>query len=91
MQVGDTVALASLTGTIETLSVRTIRLRALDGSVHIIPFSAVTSVTNMTRDFSYAVIDIESGFNEEPDAIAAILRDIAHEMRHEDALARCAA
>ena len=85
MQVGDTVALASLTGTIETLSVRTIRLRALDGSVHIIPFSAVTTVTNMTRDFSYAVIDIESGFNEEPDVIAAVLRDIAAEMRAEEA------
>ena len=43
MQVGDVVTLAGLSGTVEELSIRTIRLRALDGSVHIIPFSAVTT------------------------------------------------
>jgi small-conductance mechanosensitive channel len=85
MQVGDTVNLAGLTGTVEYLSIRTIRLRALDGSVHIIPFSAVTSVTNMTRDYSYAMIDVAVGFNEEPDAIGDILRTVANEMRSEPA------
>jgi small-conductance mechanosensitive channel len=85
MQVGDTVNLAGLTGTVEYLSIRTIRLRALDGAVHIIPFSAVTSVTNMTRDYSYAMIDVAVGFNEEPDAIADILRAVASEMRTEPA------
>jgi small-conductance mechanosensitive channel len=85
MQVGDTVNLAGLTGTVEYLSIRTIRLRALDGSVHIIPFSAVTSVTNMTRDYSYAMIDVAVGFNEEPDAIGDILRAVATEMRAEPA------
>jgi small-conductance mechanosensitive channel len=85
MQVGDTVNLAGLTGVVEYLSVRTIRLRALDGSVHIIPFSAVTSVTNMTRDYAYAIIDVELGHNEEPDAVADILRDIAEEMREQPA------
>jgi small-conductance mechanosensitive channel len=85
MQVGDTVNLAGLTGVVEYLSIRTIRLRALDGSVHIIPFSAVTSVTNMTRDYAYAMVDVEVGFNEEPDAIAQLLRDIASEMREEPA------
>jgi small-conductance mechanosensitive channel len=85
MQVGDTVTLGGLTGTVEYLSIRTIRLRALDGSVHIIPFSAVTSVTNMTRDYSYAMIDVAVGFNEEPDAIADILRTVASEMRAEAA------
>ena len=46
MQVGDFVTVSGLSGTVENLTVRSIRLRAGDGSVHIIPFSAVTSVTN---------------------------------------------
>ena len=83
VQVGDTISLANLTGTVENLSIRTIRLRALDGAVHIIPFSAVTTVTNMSRDFGFAVLDVEAGLNEEPDRIADILRDIAREMRTE--------
>ncbi len=83
MQVGDVVTLASLTGTVEYLSIRTIRLRALDGSVHIIPFSSVTTVTNQTRDFSYAVVDLPIGLNEEPDRVAGLLTGIVKAMRKE--------
>jgi small-conductance mechanosensitive channel len=85
MQVGDTVSLAGLTGTVENLSIRTIRLRALDGSVHIVPFSAVTSVTNMTRDYSYALIEISVGLNEEPDIVIGVLRELVAEMREDPA------
>ncbi len=84
MQVGDVVTLGGLSGTVENLSIRTIRLRALDGSVHIIPFSAVTTVTNSTRDFAFAVLDVPVGLNEEPDRIAEVLREVAQEMRREE-------
>jgi small-conductance mechanosensitive channel len=83
MQVGDVVTLASLSGTVEYLSIRTIRLRALDGSLHIIPFSSVTTVTNQTRDFSYALVDLPIGLNEEPDRVAALLAPIVKDMRSE--------
>jgi moderate conductance mechanosensitive channel len=83
MQVGDVVTLGGLTGTVENLSIRTIRLRALDGAVHIVPFSAVTTVTNMTRDYGYALLDISIGLNEEPDRITDILRDVARTLRAE--------
>ena len=81
MQVGDVVTLGGLTGTVEALSIRTIRLRALDGAVHIIPFSAVTTVTNQTRDYGYALLDISVGLNEEPDRIIGIVRGLADAMR----------
>lgn len=83
MQVGDVVTLGGLTGTVENLSIRTIRLRALDGSVHIVPFSAVTTVTNMTRDFAYAVIDLGVGLNEAPDTVTALVSEVASAMRAE--------
>ena len=83
MQVGDVVTLASLSGTVEYLSIRTIRLRALDGSLHIIPFSSVTTVTNQTRDFSYALVDLPIGLNEEPDRITELLSALVRDMRAE--------
>ncbi|MDE2333207.1 MAG: mechanosensitive ion channel [Rhodospirillales bacterium] len=83
MQVGDAVTLGGLSGAVETLSVRTIRLRAGDGSIHIIPFSAVTTVTNMTRDFGYAMMEFRIGTNEQPDRISELLRAIVGEMRKE--------
>ncbi|MBB5695200.1 mechanosensitive ion channel domain-containing protein [Muricoccus pecuniae] len=81
--VGDTVTIASMTGVVEQLSIRSIRLRALDGSVHIIPFSTVTSVTNMTRDFAFAVVDISLPYGEDTDRVARVLKEISSEMRAE--------
>ncbi len=83
MQVGDVVLLGGLTGVVEHLSIRTIRLRAEDGSVHVIPFSAVTTVTNMTRDFAHAVIEAEIAYKENYDRVVEVLRAIVTQMRSE--------
>jgi small conductance mechanosensitive channel len=85
MQVGDIINLAGMTGTVERLSIRTIRLRGKDGSINIIPFSAVTTVTNMTRDFGYAQISIQVGYEEDLPRVYAILTDISRTMRKEPA------
>ncbi len=81
--VGDVVQLGGLTGVVEQLSIRSIKLRAVDGSLHIIPFSAVTSVTNQTRDFAFAVLDVSLDYAEDTDKVAEVLRAIASEMRQD--------
>jgi len=81
--VGDVVQLGGLSGVVEHLSIRSIKLRAVDGSLHIIPFSAVTSVTNQTRDFAFAVIDVNVDYREDTDKVAEALRQIATEMRQD--------
>ncbi|MFN6251544.1 MAG: mechanosensitive ion channel domain-containing protein [Acetobacteraceae bacterium] len=81
--VGDVVQLGGLNGVVEHLSIRSIKLRAVDGSLHIIPFSAVTSVTNQTRDFAFAVIDVNVDYREDTDKVAETLRHIASEMRED--------
>jgi small conductance mechanosensitive channel len=83
IQVGDAVTVAGMSGTVERLSIRTIRLRGGDGSIYIIPFSAVTTVTNSTRDFSYAEISLTVGYNEDVDRVIAVLLDIGKTMRAE--------
>lgn len=82
--VGDVVSLGGQSGVVEQLTIRSIRLRALDGSIHIIPFSAVTTVTNMTRDYGYAVFDIGVSYSADPDRVVSVLREIGKEMREED-------
>lgn len=85
MQVGDSITLAGMSGTVERLSIRTIRLRGGDGSVNIIPFSSVSTVTNQTRDFSIAQLSIMVGYQENIDQVVALLKDIGTEMRAEPA------
>jgi small-conductance mechanosensitive channel len=83
MQVGDFVTVSGLSGTVENLSIRTIRLRAGDGSVHIIPFSAVTSVTNTNRGIGNAAVSVNLAYDEDIDRAGAVLKQIAAEMRQE--------
>jgi moderate conductance mechanosensitive channel len=81
MQVGDWVTVAGLSGTVETLSIRTIRLRAGDGSIHIIPFSSVTTVNNTNRDFAYAAVSVGVAYTEDTDRVGEELGRIVGEMR----------
>ncbi|MDJ0390123.1 mechanosensitive ion channel [Roseomonas sp. E05] len=83
MAVGDVVNLGGKAGVVEQLSIRSIKLRDLDGSVHIIPFSTVTSVTNMTRDFSFALLDVQVSYRENTDRIVELLQGLCQEMRGE--------
>jgi small-conductance mechanosensitive channel len=83
MQVGDFVTVSGLSGTVENLSVRSIRLRAADGSVHIIPFSSVTSVTNTNRGIGNAAVSVNLAYGEDIDKAGDVLKQIAAEMRRE--------
>jgi moderate conductance mechanosensitive channel len=83
MQVGDAVTVSGLTGTVENLSVRIIRLRAADGSVHLIPFSSVTTVTNVNRGLGNAAVSVSVAAHEDTDRVCEVLKAIAAEMREE--------
>lgn len=85
MQVGDFVTVSGLSGVVENLSIRTIRLRAGDGSVHIVPFSSVTSVTNTNRGIGNASVSVNVDYREDPDRVGDVLKEIAAEMRKDPA------
>ncbi len=86
--VGDVVTLGGLTGTVEQLSIRSIRLRALNGDVHIVPFSAVTTVTNQTRDYGYAVLDLVVDYDADTDAVATALTEVGGALRGDEQWSR---
>ena len=57
MDVGHVVGVAGTTGAVEKVAIRSVRLRAPDGAVHVIPFSAVGTVTNLSRGFAFREAD----------------------------------
>jgi small-conductance mechanosensitive channel len=85
MQVGDWVTVSGLSGTVENLSIRTIRLRAGDGSVHIIPFSSVTTVTNTNRGIGNAAVSVTVAGGEDTDRVGEVLKEIGAEIRADPA------
>ncbi len=74
-------------GTVEALSIRTIRLRDQAGIVHTVPFSEVTSIKNLTKDFAYAVARIGISYAEDIDRVVEILRAASEELMADESIA----
>jgi len=83
INVGDVVQVDQRTGQVESMSVRSIRIRDVEGAVHTVPFSAVSTVKNLTKSFSYYVFDIAVGQSADLDGVTALLRRLDAEIRAE--------
>jgi small conductance mechanosensitive channel len=81
MQVGDWVTLAGVSGTVEYLSIRTVRLRAGDGSLYTIPFSSVTTVNNTNRGLGNAAVKVSIAYGQDIDQAIATLKEIGAALR----------
>ncbi len=79
--VGDVVSAGGHAGVVESLSIRSLRLRNLSGHVHTIPFSTVDTVTNLTKEYSYSVFEVGVAYREDTDAVTEVLREIGAEMQ----------
>lgn len=73
--VGDIVRLETLTGTVETIGIRSTRIRSVDGDLHIIPNGMIKIITNMSKEFNRATIDIGIAYEENIDKVLDIMKD----------------
>lgn len=80
--VGDTVTLAGLTGTVEAMTLRKTTIRGGDGTLYMVPNSQITTVANQSVDFSVATINISVDFSANPNEVIEILTRIASEVRN---------
>lgn len=79
--VGDVVNVGGFSGSVESMSIRTLRLRDFAGNVHTIPFGEVTRVTNMTKQFSFAVFDLGVSYRENVEQVIQLIRATGAELR----------
>jgi small conductance mechanosensitive channel len=86
--VGDIVKLGEHAGVVEAMSIRTIRLRDVTGTVHTVPFSAVSTVMNLTKNFSYAVFDVGVGYRENTDEVVEVLHNLGAELQADPEFAK---
>ncbi|ACD16018.1 mechanosensitive ion channel family protein [Paraburkholderia phytofirmans] len=67
-------------GTVEHLSIRTVRLRDGQGAIHAIPFSQIKIVKNLSRDFAYAVFEVRMSFTTDVDQITQLIREVGADL-----------
>jgi len=82
---GDVVEVAGLSGLVEEVTLRYVRLRNFEGHVHFVPNGEIKTVTNRTRGFAHAVIEVGIAYRENPDEAFAVMREVARELRADPA------
>ena len=87
IRTGDVVNVAGIGGLVEDITLRHVRLRDYDGNVHFIPNNLITTVTNMSRGFAQAVMDIGVAYKESVSEALDIMRAVGAAMRADEALA----
>lgn len=85
VSIGDVVKIAEFSGTVEDMSLRTIKLRAYDGTLHIFPYSEAQVISNRTKNFSYAVFDLQLSFISDLDHALETVRATAEALTQDDA------
>jgi small-conductance mechanosensitive channel len=83
--VGEVVLLAGLKGTVEDLSLRRTTLRDTDGTLYIIPNSQIATVSNLSRDYAVATLQVSVDASANPDKVIALLTRVANDVRHDSA------
>src|SRR6058998_3370592 len=85
--IGDVVRIAGVKGTVESMSLRMTVLRDEDGTIHLVPNSAVQIVSNTTRDWSQIALRVAVAYSEPSDKVIKLLKDIGEQIRHDPAFA----
>jgi small-conductance mechanosensitive channel len=80
---GDVVKLGNHAGMVEEVTLRYVQLRDYDGNVHYVPNGTISTVINMTRGFSHAVMDIGVAYRENVDEVMAVMREVGQALRED--------
>lgn len=81
--VGDVVNVGGHAGLVEGISIRTLTLRDLSGVVHTVPYGSVDTVMNLTKEFSFYVMEIGISYREDTDHVVEVLKQVGAELLDE--------
>lgn len=82
--VGDVIDVGGHIGEVEAMGIRMLRLRDLDGTVHLVPYSEITTISNLTKDFAYVLLDVRVAYRENVDQVIDALVDVASAFRDDE-------
>jgi small conductance mechanosensitive channel len=83
-RIGDVIQVAGVSGLVESVSLRKTVLRDLEGRVHTIPNGEIKVVSNFSKEWSQAVVDIGVSYREDIDHVIDLLTQIGMELEAEE-------
>ena len=85
IRVGDVAKINGVGGTVEGIRLRTTILRDVEGTVHIFPNGEIKQVANMTKEFSYYLINLGVAYKENVDLVMDVLKEIGEKLQEDPA------
>jgi small conductance mechanosensitive channel len=83
IRLGDVAIINGTGGLVESITFRTISLRDFSGVVHIFPNGAITTLSNMTKEWSAFVLDMGVAYKEDTDRAAEVMRGVGDDLRND--------
>lgn len=84
VSVGDVVSISNFGGLVEEMTLRTIKLRDYDGTLHVFPYSEAQVIHNMTKTFSYYVFNLQVSHASDVDRALQLMKDVGAQMQAEE-------
>mgnify|MGYP003351739383 FL=1 len=85
IRIGDSVTINGLSGGVEAINLRTTVLRSETGAVHIIPNGSINTLSNMTREYAFAILETTLAHAADGDEALALITHAAEEtVQNED-------
>ena len=85
VRIGDIARINNVTGSVEHINLRTIVLRDSDGAVQVFPNGSITALANLSKQYSYAVVDVRVAYAENMDRVFGSLREVGVVMARDPA------
>jgi small conductance mechanosensitive channel len=85
VRIGDLARINGVAGIVEHISLRTIALRDGEGAVQVFPNGTITALANLSKLFSYAIVDLRVAYSENFDRVIGTVREVAASMERDPA------
>lgn len=86
--IGDIVKIAGVQGRVESMTLRRTVLRDADGTLHSVPSSQITVVSNLTRDWTQLSVMVSVAYNTDSDLVMKILQEVSEELTSDPAFSK---
>ena len=80
IRIGDAVELNGVWGVVETIELRTIKLRDMSGVVHVFQNGKINTLSNMSKEWSALLLKIGVAYKESYDHVAEVMQRVGDEM-----------
>ncbi|MBN8606280.1 MAG: mechanosensitive ion channel family protein [Caulobacterales bacterium] len=85
VSIGDSIRIGDFSGVVEDMSLRTIKLRDFDGTLHVFPYSEAQVIHNRTKSFGFAVFELQISFLSDIDHALAVTKAVAEQIAADEA------